>query len=40
MKYTDRLREYEKRKQFLYMTCASYEELEKEIKRLAKELKI
>lgn len=39
-KYADRIREYEMRKTMLIMACNDPEALEKELKRLAKELKI
>ena len=39
-KYSDRIREYEIRKTMLIMTCNDPETLEKELKRLVKELKI
>lgn len=39
-KYADRIREYEIRKTMLIITCKDSTTLEKELKRLAKELKI
>ncbi len=39
-KYADRIREYEIKKTMLIMTCKDPETLERELKRLAKELKI
>ena len=39
-KYVDRIREYEIRKTMLIMICSDPETLERELKRLAKELKI
>lgn len=38
--HAQRIREYERRKQELMMTCKSCEELEKELRKLAKELRI
>lgn len=39
-KYDDKLREYEKRKQKLIMTCSTQEELNRKLRELIKELKI
>lgn len=40
MKYSDRLIEYEKRKRMLQITCSTYEEYEKRLKKLVKELRL
>lgn len=40
MKYSDRLREYEKRKRILQETCSTYEEYEQKLKEIIKELRI
>lgn len=39
-KHADQMQEYERRKQSLMMTCESCEELERELQKLTKELKI
>lgn len=39
-KYSDRVREYEIKKNILIISCRAPEILEKELKQLAKELKI
>ena len=40
MKYADRLREYEKRKQILLQTCSTQKELNEKLVELARELRI
>lgn len=39
-KHADKMQEYERRKQKLMLTCASCEELERELQKLTKELKV
>lgn len=39
-KHADKMQEYERRKQKLMLTCTSCEELERELQKLTKELKV
>lgn len=39
-KHADKMQEYERRKQKLMLICTSCEELERELQKLTKELKV